>query len=324
MGWGAALGSAFGGILNFGSSMSQQQAENVRHSEQMALARENIQLQKDFAQQGVRWKVEDAQAARIHPLFAMGASTHPFTPVSVGGSGSSGGMPDFSSTFSAMGQGIERAIAAGKTNDERMEAVHEARHMRGLQFERAELENTLLKTNIMRSMSQLGPPMPRLGQSSPGGGNSGDIITSPSLGQSEPKPPEVTTNVPGAPAFTSGPAIPTSQFGWTTSGALQPFPAPGVKVEDEFAAPLMARWLFSEAMPPNFGPMSRTYQGTIMKYIKDRYPSATGAEWSHRQQGFVPVFDHGGREIRSRTSSSGRGSTLTVPMPEFPGFGPRR
>jgi hypothetical protein len=36
----------------------------------------NIAMQKEFAQQGIGWKVADAKKAGIHPLFALGASTH--------------------------------------------------------------------------------------------------------------------------------------------------------------------------------------------------------------------------------------------------------
>jgi hypothetical protein len=35
----------------------------------------NQQMQYDFAQKGIQWKVKDAKKAGIHPLYAMGAST---------------------------------------------------------------------------------------------------------------------------------------------------------------------------------------------------------------------------------------------------------
>jgi hypothetical protein len=36
----------------------------------------NIAMQRQFAQEGIGWKVADAKKAGIHPLFALGASTH--------------------------------------------------------------------------------------------------------------------------------------------------------------------------------------------------------------------------------------------------------
>lgn len=36
-------------------------------------AKENIKLQKQFAQTGIQWKVADAKKAGIHPVYALGA-----------------------------------------------------------------------------------------------------------------------------------------------------------------------------------------------------------------------------------------------------------
>lgn len=36
---------------------------------------QNAALQREFAQHGIRWKVEDAKKAGLHPLYAMGAIT---------------------------------------------------------------------------------------------------------------------------------------------------------------------------------------------------------------------------------------------------------
>lgn len=68
-------------------------------------------LQKEFAQNGIRWRVEDAKAAGLHPLYAL-----------------NGQLPQFSPAFStdavgpaigAAGQNISRALQAGFTPDER-------------------------------------------------------------------------------------------------------------------------------------------------------------------------------------------------------------
>jgi hypothetical protein len=40
----------------------------------------NYEQQKEFAQNGISWKVADAKRAGIHPLAALGASTTPYTP----------------------------------------------------------------------------------------------------------------------------------------------------------------------------------------------------------------------------------------------------
>ena len=66
-------------------------------------AAQQAALQKEFAQNGIRWKVADAKAAGLHPLAALGAQTTSYQPVSVG--------QDFSS-FGQMGQDVSRAMMA--------------------------------------------------------------------------------------------------------------------------------------------------------------------------------------------------------------------
>lgn len=96
----AGIGSIAGGLIS---------AHNAR-----SMWDRNYGAQKEFAQNGVRWKVEDAKRAGIHPLFALGASTRSFSPVQ----GYSGdfGVSDAATEF---GQGISRAIEAKKTREER-------------------------------------------------------------------------------------------------------------------------------------------------------------------------------------------------------------
>ena len=64
MGWGSALGSAIGAV---GSLIGGNIASNN--------ANKQYEMQKEFAQNGIRWKVADAKAAGIHPLAALGAQT---------------------------------------------------------------------------------------------------------------------------------------------------------------------------------------------------------------------------------------------------------
>lgn len=67
--------------------------------------------QKEFAQNGLRWKVEDAKAAGIHPIYAVGANTATYSPQAA--VGSDFGLSDF-------GQNIGRAIEAKQTHEERL------------------------------------------------------------------------------------------------------------------------------------------------------------------------------------------------------------
>lgn len=48
----------------------------------------NADLQREFAQHGISWKVADAKRAGVHPLAALGAQTQSASPVYVGGNDS--------------------------------------------------------------------------------------------------------------------------------------------------------------------------------------------------------------------------------------------
>ena len=118
----SAGANIIGGLLNRKSQKDSLKA-------QQAMADQNIQLQKDFAQQGIRWKVEDAKAAGIHPLYALGANTHSFSPVGIG---TTGGGDSLGSSIAAAGQDIGRAINVARTKKEREQAQSQAAQLAGL------------------------------------------------------------------------------------------------------------------------------------------------------------------------------------------------
>lgn len=128
----SAGASLLGGL--FGQKQADKQAE----------------MQKQFAQQGIRWKVADAKAAGIHPIYALGAPTHSFSPVSIGDSLGQG--------IRAAGQDIGRAINSTSSPGQRMSA--EVQAAAALNLERGGLENELLRTQIARLKQTANPPLP--------------------------------------------------------------------------------------------------------------------------------------------------------------------
>lgn len=106
---------------------------------------QNAALQREFAQNSIQWRVADARAAGIHPVFAMGASTSSASPSfqSVGDRG-----------ISAMGQDVSRALGS-------MTGRNERNAIQALSLERAGLENALLKVQIRNAERQ---GVPRVGQ----------------------------------------------------------------------------------------------------------------------------------------------------------------
>lgn len=97
----------------------------------------NIELQKQFAKNGIQWKVEDAKKAGIHPLAALGAQTHSFSPINVG---------DPVSSLRDAGQSLDRAIDT--TSDQATRNTSYDQSLRKLQLERGTLENELLRHQI--------------------------------------------------------------------------------------------------------------------------------------------------------------------------------
>lgn len=138
-----AIGSVIGAGIDAWSSQSN--------------AKRNIKLQKEFAKTGIQWKAEDARKAGIHPLYALGAQTHSFSPVSVGS--------DFGTAFANAGQDLSRAMHATRTEDQRQDAY--SKTLQDLQVQKFGLENESLKMDIASKAARLAqqstPAMPSAG-----------------------------------------------------------------------------------------------------------------------------------------------------------------
>lgn len=183
-----------------------------RKSQESAADR-NIKLQREFAKNGIRWRVEDAKKAGLHPLFALGAQTQSFNPISVADP-----LPD---ALANMGQDIGRAVTATQTAAERAP-------FNALALERAQLENELLKSQIAKNTAQLGPAMPSLGAQAfpiaPDGIITRDLV--------EVKPSEVISARSNEPQTEAGPAGPA----WKEldAGAFGKWKVPGAALSQGF------------------------------------------------------------------------------------------
>lgn len=131
----SGIGSLVGGIFGQNSQEDQIQAQ--------------IDAQERFAKHGIEWRVKDANRSGIHPLYALGAQTHSFNPVGIGGNALGEGI-------ASAGQDIGRAVSSGLGSAGRAFNVQ----MMKLQLQRGELENQLLASQIARinSPAQLAPP----------------------------------------------------------------------------------------------------------------------------------------------------------------------
>lgn len=225
----------------------------------------DVTLQKEFAQNGIRWKVEDAKRAGIHPLAALGAQTMSFSPVS------SGSIPEtgMAQGLSNMGQDISRAVAATQTSQERQLAALQIQSAK-LDVEGKAIDNQLRA----RQLTPLqGPSFPGSGNLLPGQGNSRVVD----------KAMERTTSMSGQPAYEPG-ATTGSGFYVSTRGALVPVPSKDTKekIEDN---------TFHEVM--------HFVRNNILPNITGGN-APDGYRWSVRDQGYVPIFNNRAPRVYSR------------------------
>lgn len=127
-----ALVSAGASLL--GSYLSQRNANR------------NVDLQREFATTGIQRKVADARAAGVSPLFALGANTNSFSPVSIGGDGG----------LSQAGQNISRAVAAQGSPQGRAGAL--AVELAQAQLDGVKLDNQAKQQEIQSKMNLINQP----------------------------------------------------------------------------------------------------------------------------------------------------------------------
>lgn len=103
------------GLGEAGAHIDDERAEDQFHM--------NAGLQREFAQMGIQWKVADAKAAGIHPLYALGASTNAGIPIQVEGGSSQ-------DNFSRLGQNLSSSF----------EEMRNRKHVQALQNEQLKNE----------------------------------------------------------------------------------------------------------------------------------------------------------------------------------------
>lgn len=257
------------------------------------IANRQMDLQREFAQMGIRWRVADAKAAGIHPLFALGASTPGYSPIStVGGSG----IPEL---LQSMGQDLMRSQTATSSQGERdrlgefaaqQERASDARvaqqrlldlnminlqhdiQGKGIRNDNAMLENELLRMQVRRALSQSGPPLPvpevKLKPSE-------QTMRDPAVPgreafQGEGKPGMVPYRL-GGKSFGFTLDVPSSEFGEGLEGAGPAAWALGAAGIGGHYTSKFLNWINDE-----YG--GRTLQEKVYRYLQDRgvYPRRKG------------------------------------------------
>lgn len=115
-----------------------------------------MEMQREFAQNGVRWKVADAKAAGIHPLAALGAQTFSYNPVMTGDNG-------VSEALSRMGQGIDRAAHAKALQEERiLDSELKRAQIRNVNAQTDAVQAQAVASKAALAKSAQVPPMPQI------------------------------------------------------------------------------------------------------------------------------------------------------------------
>lgn len=188
----------------FSRAQSRRDAKQVNAAAEAQAARQEA-AQREFAQSGIQWRVEDAKKAGIHPIYALGAQTASYSPVNT--AFSSPGSVD----YGAHGQDLGRAISSTMDGTSRTAAIAAK-----LSLENQELQNEYLRSQIAASklatLNQAGIPSGVPSVSSrmlvDGQASSGAVATTPMARQS---------SAPGKPSQEAG-AVSEYGFVRTPSG----------------------------------------------------------------------------------------------------------
>lgn len=234
-------------------------------------------LQKSFAKKGIQWRVADAEKAGVSKLYALGANTASYSPVSVGG-----GLGD---ALSTAGQNIGRAVDATASPAGR--AGHLATEIASTQLEGLKIDNDIKRADLL-ARSNL--------RSQPG--------TGPAILNSETTP---LIQGQGNAAIKlerelvpSGPGQPNRSFGvnpevdmWRTRTGYAP-EVPQELGEAHESQPLAAaQWFIRNKLLPALNPGDATYP----------YDAPPNAHWE-----FNPLI--GQYNLVMRPSRPGKGQSL--------------
>lgn len=129
----SSSGGGIGGIIENAFERGRQDywAEQTQQWNEEKEKRDYARA-KEFAQMGIQWKVADAQAAGVHPLYAVGASGPGFSSSGAVGVGDVGSVQSHSSQLYETGEERQlrfeqmNAIKAGAAKDEAQKAYYEA------------------------------------------------------------------------------------------------------------------------------------------------------------------------------------------------------
>lgn len=233
------LGGLASGVMSLigGKSAQDKSAET-----QMAINEQNVALQREFAQNGIQWKVDDARRAGIHPLAALGAPTTSFSNLvgpTVGQEGEG---------IQKAGQDIGRAMSAASSMDTKYDEA-----VKKITLQKGELENALLASQIAKTNApSVGPSMPTANQRWLVDGQGQTAIPMPSPNPLiKEGPMKRTVSDPGNPVIEPG-AVADVGFSRTKDG-YAPVPSSDVMGKMSNDMPGVIMWNLRNRVLPSIG-----------------------------------------------------------------------
>lgn len=250
----SAGSNIIGGLL--GRQSQKDAAAQTREAAALEYAH-----QKEFAQHGLTWKIDDAlrNADKIHPIYSMGSAGASYSPVTQAFSSSS----PMGDAVAAAGQNIGRAVHATATQDQRATAF--SKTAQALALEKGALENDLLRTQLASENARLrqtsAPPFPPA---------SGDAYTIPGQAQSTLIKSDPLKVAPGHPLQPQSEGGAISDVGYArTATGWAPVPSENVKQRIEDNLPQELLHLMRNNILPSIG----------MNFSPPPFKAPAGQEW---------------------------------------------
>ncbi|AZL82955.1 DNA pilot protein [Apis mellifera associated microvirus 51] len=256
-----------GPAVSLAGGLLARDAQREANDRNLQISQLNNKVQKQFAQMGIQWKVEDAKKAGVHPLYALGAQTHSFSPTPVNFQPEDG----LAQGVANMGQDITRAIASTQTKEQRAESQLRLASAQ-LDIQGKALDNQIRAAQL-RKLNDGGTTVPSgIGDTNfiPGQGNSNGLVKI--------KPAERTASQPGRFSQEAG-WRPDLSFSRTDTGLVPMVPESlSESLEDDLIGKLF--WRFRNQIVPNFSPHAETPPKNMLPGGYDFwFWSKSGQEW---------------------------------------------
>lgn len=268
------LGPILGAVGSIAGSLLSKSASDKNNATIRDNARRQEELQREFAQSGIQWKVDDAKKAGIHPLYALGANTVSYSPNTIGQS-----MPDYSGLGNA-GQNIGRAIDSTSTQPQKQTAFQAA--IQQTQLTGAQLDNEIKRAELAAKRASLGntpafPTAPGTTQSHFDGQGDAVKIEGPKIKL------ETRRDVsnPGNPEYVAGTGPGVSLYKNSTGG-FSPVVPPELAESFEADPIGMIDWMIRNRYLPNFG--ANTKPEIARGHDEEVYWNHLGQDWKIRKK----------------------------------------